>query len=240
MAEVTAKHSNKVNRLRFIHDGLDGLRRNIRRSAVTLAGLVAVLTPLAALAADWPYTPANRWQAIAEMQTLNAEILGSKSATFSLEHWCEAHHLADSPRLIADLVTDAQIKPVSAEQRQRLGLSDTEPVKYRRVRLRCGDHVLSEADNWYVPSRLTPEMNHTLETTDVPFGRAIKDLAPYRLTFEAKVLWTPSAKPEGVTLAIGQELFEHRAVLYRSADHLPFSEVDEHYQAAILDFPPAE
>jgi len=45
-------------------------------------------------------------------------------------------------------------------------------VKYRRVQPSCGDHILSEADNWYVPRRLTPEMNRLLETTDVPFGRA--------------------------------------------------------------------
>ena len=37
------------------------------------------------------------------------------------------------------------------------GIGPDEPVAYRHVRLRCGDHVLSEADNWYVPSRLTPE-----------------------------------------------------------------------------------
>jgi hypothetical protein len=193
-----------------------------------------------ASAADWPNTPANRWQALAQMQTLNAEILGSKSATFSLEHWCGAHHLAEAPKLVADFVADAPVKPATAESRQRLGISETELVKYRRVRLRCGSHVLSEADNWYVPSRLTPEMNRTLETTDIPFGRAIKDLQPYRLTFEAKVLWSPTATLGAATLAIPPALFEHRAVLYRAVDHAPFSEVDEVYQAAVLDFPPSE
>jgi hypothetical protein len=29
-----------------------------------------------------------------------------------------------------------------------LGVGTEEPVKYRHVRLRCGTHVLSEADNW--------------------------------------------------------------------------------------------
>jgi hypothetical protein len=27
-----------------------------------------------------------------------------------------------------------------------------------------------EADNWYVPSRLTPDINKTLDMTDTPFG----------------------------------------------------------------------
>jgi hypothetical protein len=204
--------------------------------------LVCVFSCLAALsasAADWPNTPANRWQAIAEMQTLNAEILGSKSATFSLEHWCGVHHLADNPRLVADFVADAPIKDATTDQRQRLGIGPSEPVKYRRVRLRCGERVLSEADTWSVPSRLTDEMNRVLTTTDTPFGRAIKDLQPYRLTFAAKVLWTPDTTDTHASIAWPKALFEHQAVLYRAADHLAFSEVDEVYQAAILDFPPA-
>jgi len=202
--------------------------------------IVCTMLALPAFAADWPNTPVNRWQALAEMQTLNAGILGSRSATFSLEHWCEAHHLADNPRLFADVVRDATVKPLTDEQRKRLQISETEPVKYRLLTLRCGAKVVSVAENWYVPSRLTPEMNKALETTDTPFGRAIKDLNPYRLTFDAIVHWTPAAKPDGALLTFPQELFEHRAVLYRASDQAPISEVDEHYQAAILDFAPAE
>jgi hypothetical protein len=108
------------------------------------------------------------------------------------------------------------------------------------LKLRCGSKVVSEADNWYVPSRLTADMNHALETTDTPFGRAIKDLAPYRLTFEAIVHWTLPLRSDGATLAFPPVLFEHRAVLYRASDQAPISEVDEHYQAAVLDFALAE
>ena len=39
------------------------------------------------------------------------------------------------------------------------------------------------------------------------------------------------------SLAIPEALFEHRAVLY-TEDGKPFSEVDEVYQRALLDFPP--
>ncbi len=74
-------------------------------------------------------------------------------------------------------------KPLSREQRKRLRLGDDEPVKYRRVALACGDHILSEADNWYVPARLTPEMNRLLETTDTPFGRVVQSLQPTREEF---------------------------------------------------------
>jgi hypothetical protein len=46
------------------------------------------------------------------------------------------------------------------------------PLSPRAVAL--GNYILSEADNWYVPSRLTPEMNQALETTKFAFGRAVQ------------------------------------------------------------------
>lgn len=201
-------------------------------------GFCSLWPALAMADSAWPNTAVNRWQADALMQTLNAKILASPSATTSLEQWCGAHGLAQEPRLVAEAVKDAAPKPVTAEQRQRLGVGPDEPIKYRHVRLRCGDHVLSEADNWYVPARLTPDMNQTLETSQTPFGRVVRPLEPYRRTFDAKILWSPQATPDdAAALAPPQALFEHRAILY-SKDHQAFSEVDELYQRDILDFPP--
>jgi chorismate-pyruvate lyase len=130
---------------------------------------------------------------------------------------------------------------------QRLDVHDASEVQYRHVQLRCGAHVLSEADNWYVPRRLTPEMNALLETTDTPFGKVVQSLRPYRRTVAVNMFWTPlphgweqQKQPQhrsrrGRTLAIPKEVFQHRAVLY-TADHLPFSEVLETYQAEVLAF----
>jgi hypothetical protein len=178
------------------------------------------------------------------IQTLNAEILASRSATLTLEHWCAAHELSDDPKVVARLDRGVD-KPASAEQRRRLQVGDAEPVRYRHVRLTCGDHALSEAENWYVPGRLRPEMNRLLETTDTPFGKAVAGLKPYRQTFAVETLWSPL--PEGWELRpapasspgaldIPDRLFEHRALLY-TEDHLPFSEVDEVYQSERLAFP---
>jgi len=186
----------------------------------------------------WPNTAANRWQAEAMVQGLNAEILAARSATAVLENWCAIHHLAEQAKIVAEPVAGAEPKTPSAEQRQRLGVGPDEPVKYRRVRLRCGGRVLSEADNFYVPSRLTPEMNIALETTDTPFGKVVKPLEPYRRTFAAQSFWSPARAPgDAPSLSIPQNLFEHRAVLY-SRENKPFSEVDEVYQRDLLDFPP--
>lgn len=196
-------------------------------------------------APQWPDTYVARLQALALVQTLNADILANRSATQVLERWCRDHQLAADPVIRAQLQSGAP-KPPSDEQMARLGVRDASEIKYRRVELRCGAHVLSKADNWYVPSRLTPEMNRLLESTDTPFGKAVASLQPYRQSIEARLLWAPLPADAGCAvdtqdsrhreLVIPSEILQHRAVLY-TREHQPFSEVSEVYQAEILAFP---
>jgi chorismate-pyruvate lyase len=195
----------------------------------------------------WPDTYVGRLQALALVETINAEILASHSATLTLESWCREHDLAKEPAIVAELVK-GDAKAPTAEQRQRLQVSAEDNVKYRKVQLRCGTRVLSDAENWYVPSRLTAAMNQLLETTDAPFGKVVRALQPYRQTFAVKILWLPlpegwergthvAPASEGGRLFIPEALFEHQAVLY-GKDNKPFSEVDEVYQRELLAFPP--
>jgi chorismate-pyruvate lyase len=196
-------------------------------------------------ALPWQESFTSRLEALALLQTLNAELLSHNSATLTLEHWCSAHRLASPARIVADRAAGAEQAPTD-EQRQLLGVSATEPVRYRRVRLICGDHVLSEADNWYVPARLTPEMNRLLDTTDVAFGRVVQPLNFRRRTLSAKLLWSPLPQdwemgaplPEqgGATLTIPHAVLEHRAVL-SLPDGTPFSEVVETYTREVFSFP---
>jgi hypothetical protein len=128
-----------------------------------------------------------------------------------------------------------------------LGVNEASAVRYRRVRLRCGDHILSEADNWYVPSRLTADMNKILDTTDTAFGRAVQALQFRRRTLSAMLLWQPL--PQGwetgaalsdqgsPQLQIPEAVIEHRAVLILP-DGIPFSEVIETYRGDVLAFAP--
>jgi hypothetical protein len=109
--------------------------------------------------------------------------------------------------------------------RRALRVGPAEPLRYRRVRLRCGTVVMSEADNWYVPRRLTPAMNLTLDTTDEPFGRVVQSLAFKRIRLAAE---QPRGRP-GVVLI-------HRALL-SLPDGTPFSYVIEAYQRAALGPP---
>jgi len=224
----------------------------LARPRTGFAWLVAAAIAAAPAAADtaaWPDDFVTRLEAQALVQTLNAEFLATRSATLMLEKWCGDHRLAGpgSATVKARLLR-GEDKPATAEQRQRLKVGPDERVNYRRVQLVCGERVLSEADNWYVPARLTPDMNRLLETTDTPFGKAVLDLHFYRQNFAANVLWSPLAEgwemkpapaagavPAGA-LAIPPALFEHRALLF-TGDGVPFAEVRETYQRALLDFP---
>lgn len=215
-----------------------------------IASVLAALTLGASPApASWPDTPVARLEALAELQTLNADLLSHDSATLTLDRWCSRHHLADGARIVADRVR-GQDKPPPAAVREQLHAGADQPIAYRRVRLRCGEHILSEADNWYVPSRLTADMNRTLETSDTAFGRVVQPLRFQRHTVLAKLLWSPlpenwdsggaplpRARP-GTSLPIPDQVIEHQALLTR-ADGEPFSYVIETYTGAVLDFPPS-
>ncbi|GJD46380.1 hypothetical protein AFCDBAGC_4260 [Methylobacterium cerastii] len=159
---------------------------------------------------------------------LQARILSGHSATAVLEAWCAERGLSADPHLVARRISGPD-KPLDAAQRQRLGLAPDEPVRYRRVRLACGVHVLSEADNWYVPGRLTPAMNAALDETDAPFGRVVRPLEPTRRNVALRPLRDPDAPPPGPD----DPLFEIDAVLATGAG-LPFCEVAETYLGAVL------
>ncbi|UPG86374.1 hypothetical protein L2Y94_03160 [Luteibacter aegosomatis] len=187
---------------------------------------------------------ASRTQALALLQTLNADLLSHPSATLTLERWCGDHGLAGEAKIVANRVK-GQDKPLPAADRETLAIGPDEPVRYRRVRLSCGSHVLSEADNWYVPSRLTPEMNQILDSTDQPFGKVVQALHFRRQTISADLLWSPLPKGWEMEaplpashpgpLAIPHEVLRHRAVLYTEANQ-PFSLVVETYTADVLAF----
>jgi chorismate-pyruvate lyase len=192
----------------------------------------------------WPDSYQARLEVLALLETLNADLLASHSATATLTEWCTTHHMAQEPKIVARL-QNGIMKPISSAQRQELDIGPDEPVVYRRVELACGDHILSQADNWYVPSRLTPAMNAVLQSSDVPFGSVISPLHPRRQTIAVRIFWQPlppgwemqppMAEHPVQKLVIPPLLFEHRAVVYGAAGS-PISEVDESYRAEILDF----
>lgn len=224
-----------------------------RKAPCVLGGLLLLCAGLVSNSASaqtapaWPDTFLTRVEALAVMETLNATLLAARSATFTLDAWCADHKLALAGAKIRARLIRGVDKPVSAEQRARLKIDAEQVVKFRHVELTCGDRVLSEADNWYVPGRLTADMNRLLETTQTPFGRAVAALKPFRRTFAVEVHWrplpdgwelrSPPADHPGQTLQMPPILFEHRALVLLP-DLTPISEVDENYTRANLAFAP--
>ncbi|WP_338466818.1 hypothetical protein RXV95_14945 [Novosphingobium sp. ZN18A2] len=139
--------------------------------------------------------------------------------------WCAQRHIAPAAGIRALPVKTATI-PASAETRRLLAVRADERIGYRHVALACGDTVLSVAHNWYVPGRLTAQMNRTLETTRTPFGKAVADTHFTRQRLAAIRGRGPGC-PAGTVLT-------HRAVLHRASDGLPISLVVECYTRANL------
>ena len=165
--------------------------------------------------------------------------LGHDSSTAVLQSWREAH---GPPGLKITALHDPKAERAPSEAaRKALDLKPGQSVRYRRVRLACGQTVLSEADNWYLPERLTPQMNHTLETSDAPFGAVVRALDFRRRFLSADLLWKPL--PEGWEKRapdpappgpIPAQVLTDTAVL-ATPDGRPFSFVAETYTAATLE-----
>ncbi|MFG1302111.1 hypothetical protein V5F49_20185 [Xanthobacter sp. V3C-3] len=189
----------------------------------------------------WPDTPATRRAAQDQLETLNRELLSHPSATATLERWCGSHGIGAPALVRAERVREADAT-VPDEVRALLGAGPDTPVRHRRVRLVCGAVVLSDADNYYLPGRLTAEMNTALDTTDTPFGKAVRALDFRRRTLEARLLWTPaetlgaSVTPAAATLEMPAFVLMHRAVL-TLPDGTPFSALIERYTSGVLAFP---
>ena len=166
----------------------------------------------------------------ATVQVLNAELLSHDSATLTLGRWCAARHLADPPTIAAVRVRGAN-KGADRQARALLGVSPGQAVRYRHVRLTCGAHVLSDADNWYLPARLTADMNRRLDSTDTPFGIVVAPLGVHRRTLAARVLFDPSRPGPAQPFVL-----RHVAVL-SSANGVPISVVIERYTREVLDGP---
>lgn len=213
----------------------------IRRILLALGVALSALPITAYSAPAWPDTPLARTQVLALLETLNADLLSHDSATLTLERWCAAHHMASPAKVIATRVRGVD-KPLPEDLQSALGAGADEPIAYRRVQLACGDHVLSEADNWYLPNRLTPAMNAALDGSNTPFGKVVQPLHFRRSTLSARLLWSPlpegwelspPASSQSGKLAIPHSLLQHQALL-NAAGGQSFSVVVETYTDEVL------
>lgn len=183
----------------------------------------------------------SRLEARARLEALSLNLRSYPSATTVLRVWCEDYGLAEDPKIRAVRVSGAD-KPLRPEDRAALRAAPDEEIRYRRVQLVCGERVLSEADNWYRPGQLTPEMVAALEATDTPFGAVAAPLRYHRRTLSTRMMFQPLAgsprrRPrrgaEPPPLVVPAHVLEHRAVLVTAAGE-PISLVVETYTGEVL------
>lgn len=159
----------------------------------------------------------------ARLPALEATLAAQPSATAALAQWCAARHLADPATIRA--AADRTPRPAPPAVRAALGVGESEALGFRHVRLACGGVVLSDAQNWFVPARLTPAMNQALAGSDTPFGTVVAPLHFIRQRLAAK-RGRMAECPAGTVLS-------HRAVL-RRPDGAAISLVVECYTRATV------
>jgi chorismate-pyruvate lyase len=204
---------------------------------------VFVATSLAPVGAAAEGSQANYVQRLrlqAQLQTLNSDLLSHDSATAVLQALCNRRDPEAPPILAGRAEVPDDLAAANAARRQ-LGAAANEPVHHRRVELKCGEVVLSRADNWYLPGRLTAQMNTDLASTDRPFGVVIRPLGFQRRTLASRLLFNPlppgweAGDPAGfdVPVSVPANVLQHRAVL-QTPDGRPFALLVETYSDRVL------
>lgn len=161
----------------------------------------------------------------ASISAFSRVLASHDSATLALGQWCARRKLADPAAIRAEPAGVASAAAMTDAVRAHLALGPDEPFGYRHVALRCGETTLSVAHNFYVPARLTEDMNTQLATTNTPFGRVVQPLDFTRERLDDLI----GAAPE----CPSDTIMTHRALL-RRADGMPISFVIECYTPANL------
>ena len=177
------------------------------------------------------------------LAAFRAELLAGPTATEALRRWCTAR-CAEAGRISAHRLPVRPLAP-STEIAGRLACGCGEAIRHRRVELRWGVEPLSIADNWYVPERLTPEMNAQLEAGDTPFGELVAPLGVVRRTASShrepglgpvRRSAQPPPEREGGGRSDGlRALLRQDAVLVRAASGHVLAAVSETYLQAVLE-----
>lgn len=120
----------------------------------------------------------------ATLDQFEAMLAEHDSATKALGEWCEARGIARPAQITASDRRQVSSNEPPAKMRRLLGIDRGDEFTMRHVHLDCGGKTLSIAWNWYVPSRLAPEMNTALATTNIPFGKVAAPLKFRRVAIE--------------------------------------------------------
>jgi len=163
----------------------------------------------------------------ARYEALVAALLETSSATATLAAWSRQRGWDD--RIVAYKL-GADTRPAPGRIAALLDTPEGEIVGYRKVALASGDRVLSRADNWFTPGRLSSGVNAGLDASQTPFGRLVSRMSPTRRVISADRLWAPPHE------AAPAEVFRLFAVVSGVTDAglRPLAVVNETYQAVMV------
>jgi len=178
--------------------------------------------------------PSQAWE---RMHKISEAILRANSATEELERWCRNSGIGDGT-IVALCERGARPRRLDDESLEALYPHCVQrDIRFRKVRLATEGIVVDDAVVWYFADKLTSDICRALETTQIPFGRAIKRLEPTRRTFLVRRKTPEQLFDADGSVDPASTAFEHRAVIYR-ADGAPVAVVHERFRA-ILTLRPA-
>lgn len=204
----------------------------------------------------WRNSFVHRLMLATLISQMENRLLAESSATQTLERWLQEHKLLgvqETLRAERDMEVQRACPPDLAAALDIPAPQADSALHYRKIRLVGHGHVYSEAENWFVPERLTKTMTETLEQTDTPFGRVVSPLRFTRQLIRRETLWSPlpdlwemqphaalrpdTQEAEATPLALPPHLFRHIALL-RTHEGTPFSLVVETYTPQAFAFTP--
>jgi len=167
------------------------------------------------------------------MHALSERILRANSATDELERWCRDHAIGDG-KLVAQCARQARPEPLDDESLEAIyPYAGHGRSRFRKVHLATAGIVLADAFNWFFPENLTPAICRKLDTTDIPFGRAIRHLSPHRRTYLVRRCMPGQFMDADAARDPASTAFEHRAVVY-DPDRVPLAVVHERFRATLV------
>lgn len=202
---------------------MGGLLLSVLQSAPA-AIVIAAKDEAAASEVSGATTGSDAADAAVEVEPLRQALASGESATALLDRWCSDHGLAPAGSVRAEKLPPDSF-PISAEAKAKLRVHGR-ALTQRRVRLRCGRTLLSEARLWFVPKLLTPDMRRQLARTRRPFGAVVAPLHFRRVQSRIEILSSPPG-----------DLFSVEAFLVLP-DGRPFAFTREIYKASLLKRPP--
>ncbi|MGE4410408.1 MAG: hypothetical protein AB7D33_07555 [Sphingobium sp.] len=178
------------------------------------------------------FTSTDHSRQATDLARFNALLSTSPSATATLIAWVEERSGRDSVSLMARATRRGAVLTPSPVTIAHLEVNGPEAIICRRVRLMDGRRILSDAHNFYVPSRLTERMQALLTDSDIPFGTIIAPLSPRRDTLRVERYWPTDEAPDE-RQRLPARLLRHDAIV-RDASGVPLCVVSEVYTRNIL------